>query len=111
MRYANITSIPSSYIGAFFSSLEDASPPSEDALSHRRGRVAQLAMTRRPLDSVRVSTGLWTCFHWPVDVFPQASGNASTGQWTTTEWARLINYPTAKFFHLKYKKSINYYHK
>gem|GEM_PF-2393126 len=32
MRYANITSIPSSYIGAFFSSLGDASPPGEDAL-------------------------------------------------------------------------------
>ena len=32
MRYANITSIPSSYIVAFFSSLGDASPPSEDAL-------------------------------------------------------------------------------
>ena len=31
MRYANITSIPSSYIVAFFSSLGDASPPSEDA--------------------------------------------------------------------------------
>ena len=29
MRYANITSIPSSYIGAFFSSLGDASPPGE----------------------------------------------------------------------------------
>ena len=27
------------------------------------------------------STGLWTCFHWPVDVFPQASGNTYTGQW------------------------------
>ena len=38
-----------------------------------------------PLGSVRVSTGLWTCFHWPVDVFPQASGNASTGQWTTAD--------------------------
>ena len=32
MRYANITSIPSSYIVAFFSSLGDASPPGEDAL-------------------------------------------------------------------------------
>ena len=32
MRYANITSIPSSYIGAFFSSLGDASPPGEDAV-------------------------------------------------------------------------------
>ena len=32
MRYANITSIPSSYIGAFFSSLGDASPPGEDAI-------------------------------------------------------------------------------
>ena len=31
MRYANITSIPSSYIVAFFSSLGDASPPGEDA--------------------------------------------------------------------------------
>ena len=31
MRYENITSIPSSYIVAFFSSLEDASPPGEDA--------------------------------------------------------------------------------
>ena len=29
MRYANITSIPSSYIGAFFSSLVLASPPGE----------------------------------------------------------------------------------
>ena len=29
MRYANITSIPSSYIVAFFSSLGDASPPGE----------------------------------------------------------------------------------
>ena len=32
MRYANITSIPSSYIVAFFSSLGDASPPGETAL-------------------------------------------------------------------------------
>ena len=31
MRYANITSIPSSYIVAFFSSLGDASPPGEGA--------------------------------------------------------------------------------
>ena len=32
MRYANITSIPSSYIVAFFSSLGDASPPGEDVM-------------------------------------------------------------------------------
>ena len=64
---------------------EDASPPSEDALSHRRERVAQLAMTRRSLDSVRVSTGLWKCVHWPVETCILASGNTSTGQWTTAD--------------------------
>ena len=41
------------------------------------------------------STGLWTCFHWPVDVFPPACGHASTGQWTTPEGANLINGSTA----------------
>ena len=41
------------------------------------------------------STGLWTCFHWPVDVFPLACGRASTGQWTTPEGANLINALTA----------------
>ena len=33
--------------------------------------------------------------HWPVDVFPLACGRASTGQWTTTEGANLINASTA----------------
>ena len=45
--------------------------------------------------SRRVSTGLWTCFHWPVDVFPLASGRDSTGLWTTPEGANLINGSTA----------------
>ena len=45
----------------------------------------QLAMTRRPLGCVRVSTGLWKCVHWPVETCTLASGNTSTGQWTTTE--------------------------
>ena len=27
------------------------------------------------------STGLWTCFHWPVYMFLLASGRISTGQW------------------------------
>ena len=38
MRYANITSIPSSYIVAFFSSLGDASPPGEIARPQVRTR-------------------------------------------------------------------------
>lgn len=41
------------------------------------------------------STGLWTCFHWSVDVFPLACGRASTGLWTTPEGANLINGSTA----------------
>ena len=40
MRYANITSIPSSYIGAFFSSLGDASPPGEDASPAGKGTLS-----------------------------------------------------------------------
>ena len=40
MRYANITSIPSSYIVAFFSSLGDASPPGEDALPAGKGTLS-----------------------------------------------------------------------
>uniref|UniRef100_UPI003FF0C745 hypothetical protein n=1 Tax=Alloprevotella sp. TaxID=1872471 RepID=UPI003FF0C745 len=43
------------------------------------------------------STGPWKCFHWPVETRTLASGNTSTGQWTTTEWASLINYPTAVY--------------
>ncbi len=31
------------------------------------------------------STWQYTCFHWPVDMFPLASVHVSTGQWTTTE--------------------------
>ena len=27
------------------------------------------------------STGLWTCFHWPVYMFLLASGRISIGQW------------------------------
>ena len=45
MRYANITSIPSSYIVAFFSSLGDASPPGEDAIPQVRTRFL-LAMKK-----------------------------------------------------------------
>ena len=30
------------------------------------------------------STGLWTCFHWPVETCTLACGNTSTAQWTTT---------------------------
>ena len=37
-----------------------------------------------------LSTGLWTCFYWPVYMFPQASGNTYTAMWTTTNRARLI---------------------
>ena len=46
MRYANITSIPSSYIGAFFSSLEDASPPGEIA-SPQRAAPIYILYTRK----------------------------------------------------------------
>ena len=38
------------------------------------------------------STGLWTCFHWPVYVFPLACGNTSTGQWTITEYTLFNGY-------------------
>ena len=33
-------------------------------------------------------TGLWTCFHRPVETRTLASGNMYTGQWTTTERAK-----------------------
>ena len=39
MRYANITSIPSSYIVAFFSSLGDASPPGEDPPPNKTAKL------------------------------------------------------------------------
>ena len=45
MRYANITSIPSSYIVAFFSSLGDASPPGELAFVAHFSSVRQIVST------------------------------------------------------------------
>ena len=30
------------------------------------------------------STGLWTCFHWPVETCTLASGNTYTTKWTMT---------------------------
>ena len=42
------------------------------------------------------STGLWKHVHWPVDMFPLARGNMSTGQWTITD-QRLFDNPSADF--------------
>ena len=56
MRYANITSILSSYIGAFFSSLEDASPPGEDAF------VAQLFDKSQFIITQMIRLIMFQCF-------------------------------------------------
>ena len=57
----------------------------ECVLTWGGGMRPHLGATRRSLDSVRVSTGLWKCVHWPVETCPLASGNTSTGQWTTAD--------------------------
>ena len=60
MRYANITSIPSSYIVAFFSSLGDASPPGEDAST--TGEDAFLTRAYVRVHNIYLETFFVPCF-------------------------------------------------
>ena len=54
MRYANITSIPSSYIVAFFSSLGDASPPGEDVMPPGEGSIPQLGNKKMYSEVIKI---------------------------------------------------------
>jgi len=54
MRYANITSIPSSYIVAFFSSLGDASPPGEDVMPPGEDAILQLGNKKMYSEVIKI---------------------------------------------------------